>query len=376
MDRTCLGDLSLTDFFVTDSESCESIEKLFKNNPTEKGVVVVDEHHKMVAAIARYSFVTLLSSAFGRELFLKKNIGKVCRKNPEICIHLYLEEDTAIHSAITKAIDRPIEQRYDPIVVLRRINVPALIDIETLLWVHLRETEYLNKQLSKANRDKNEMLGIASHDLKNPLGVISTMAEMMLTDQLDAELQKEFLTKIGQNSKKMLNIIASFIDASRVEGQLFVPVLKPFKLDNFLKELIDSHRIAANAKEQTFIIQCENFGEIEITSDQNHVQSVMDNLLSNAVKYTPRQGGIKVKVWIEGKRFIFEVKDSGPGISPDDQKKMFKKFTRLSAQPTGGESSTGLGLFTVRKICSGLGAQVSVASQLGVGSTFRFELPL
>ena len=375
--RTNLGDLTTSDLQIYESETCEALEKWFKHHPVEKGVIVLSKKNELVAAISRYSFFTLLSSAFGRELFLNKSIEKLCKEKPEIGIDLWLQEDMEIHLAIAEALDRPLAHRYDPVVVIKKELSPSIIDIENLLWVHLRETEHLNEKLSKANRDKNEMLGIASHDLKNPLGVISTMIDVIRSDSTDEAIKKDLLERISQNIKKMVHIISTFIDASRVEGHLFNPDPMDFALKPFLEGLFSNHRIAAESKQQELSIKIQEVRSVEMFTDKNHVQCVLDNILSNAIKYTPREGTIKVSAHVkDGEILVFEVSDTGPGLSDEDQKVLFKKFSRLTPQPTGGESSTGLGLYTVRKICAGLGGKVSVDSKLGKGSTFKVQIPL
>ena len=100
----------------------------------------------------------------------------------------------------------------------------------------------------------------------------------------------------------------------------------------------------------------------------------MDNLISNAIKFTPSGRRIYLDLANGGDGAVFSIRDEGPGISKEDQKKMFRKFQRLSAKPTGGESSTGLGLSIVKSLVERLDGQIDVESQLGKGTTFRIKL--
>jgi len=102
---------------------------------------------------------------------------------------------------------------------------------------------------------------------------------------------------------------------------------------------------------------------------------ILDNLLTNAMKFSENGKTIHLNIWEENKKIYFSIKDEGPGISEEDQKKMFKKFQKLGAQPTAGESSTGLGLSIIKALVGKLSGQIEVKSQLGKGSEFIIILP-
>ena len=171
---------------ILESSPCELLEKKFKAEPLLKGIIIID-HDKGLpkGAISKNYLLNVLSSAFGRELYLSKSVGYFLEQHAKHGITLILSPQTTLEDALSQALTRSQTQRYDPILVWdKNDNDAGLIDMDELLLFHLKETEKLNSRLSKANRDKNEMLGIASHDLKNPLGAISSLAELMLNNEL------------------------------------------------------------------------------------------------------------------------------------------------------------------------------------------------
>ena len=119
----------------------------------------------------------------------------------------------------------------------------------------------------------------------------------------------------------------------------------------------------------------ENDEQIFMNTDRNAFIQIYDNILSNAIKYSPFDSEVKIDYAIVDNRFKVNIKDSGPGISKEDQKKMFGKFAKLSSIPTGNETSTGLGLFSVKMYSELIGAEIEVQTSLGEGSTFSIIVP-
>jgi signal transduction histidine kinase len=127
------------------------------------------------------------------------------------------------------------------------------------------------------------------------------------------------------------------------------------------------------SKEQKFELASE--AGCRVRGDPEWLKVIFDNLISNAVKFSPRQSSIAITVSCQGEKALVTVKDQGPGLTPEDKKKLFGKFQRLSARPTGGESSTGLGLSIAEQLVRKAGGRIWAASETGQGSTFYVELP-
>jgi signal transduction histidine kinase/tetratricopeptide (TPR) repeat protein len=262
-----------------------------------------------------------------------------------------------------------------------------------------------NTRLLDLDNEKNEFLGIVAHDLKNPLTGIRGLAEMMAEygEDMDANERKNFLTSIITSSNRMFELLTNLLDINTIErgGIHLNPVA--FDLSTKAEVVTDLYRDRAAQKDITL-----HFQGLSVTNTSTHdasqatatvftdetiMHQVLDNLISNAVKYSPNGKQIWVDVqerlWVVDKasssanektpqsRNLVRVlvRDEGPGISPEDMKKLFGKFARLSAQPTGGEHSTGLGLSIVKRLVEAMGGRVWCESELGKGATFILELP-
>ncbi len=235
------------------------------------------------------------------------------------------------------------------------------------------------RELERLNDQKNEFLGIAAHDLRTPLNGIQGYASLMMhdleTNQLSQEEAKDNLNDILTITKRMSKLVTDLLDVSAIEsGNVHLNKMK-IPLANLLK---DCEKLNARAAAQKNIAFGVDVGPNlpEIWMDKHHMINVMDNLLSNAIKYTHAGGSVRVHTETTDKEVIVHVHDTGQGLSHDDMRYIFTSFKRLSAKPTGGESSTGLGLAIAKKIVELHDGRIWVDSEKGKGSTFSFSLPL
>lgn len=232
-----------------------------------------------------------------------------------------------------------------------------------------------NERLRELNDLKNTFLGIAAHDLRNPLANIQLAASLLMMDDptLTSDERKLILEDVHNQSKFMTTLLSDLLDVTQIEsGQL---QLKPVSIDvaSFITEIVENHRKLATMKSTT--ITLENIDEGYMLADRNKIRQVVDNLLSNAVKYSPPSSNVVISVDFSNQCLKVSVRDAGPGITPEDRKKLFKDFAKLSARPTGGERSIGLGLSIARRIVEAHGGEIGVDSEPGAGSTFWFTLP-
>jgi len=236
------------------------------------------------------------------------------------------------------------------------------------------------KKLRDIIKEKEDILAIAAHDLKNPLNGIMLNAEI-LKDKIALGATTEEchirLDKINVIALRMTEIINNMLELSQVESESLKIVTTKFEANKELEGILENAEQNANAKGIEFVIELEN---IVICSDKNIVSRVLENLVSNAVKFCSSGDKIYVKSYLidDGilPKLIFEIADSGPGISEADQEKLFTKFAKLSAKPTGNEISTGMGLAIVKNLSEAINAKVWCVSKLNQGSTFYFAIPI
>lgn len=232
------------------------------------------------------------------------------------------------------------------------------------------------RQLFELNQLKNKFLGIAAHDLRNPLASIRGFSELLLSDDMDplTEDQHEFIKTIHSLSQDMLNLVNDLLDVSVIESGKLELKRQPGSLKVLIEERIHINSILAKNKQMKLH---ESLATVpEVSFDYSRIAQVVDNLISNAIKYSPSGSNIFVSLNQQGMKAQISVRDEGPGIEPEEQKRLFGEFQRLSTKPTGGEKSTGLGLSIVKKIVEAHNGTTAVESQPGAGSTFTFILPI
>ena len=254
----------------------------------------------------------------------------------------------------------------------------AVARIRTHLQIRglLAEQRLLVGQLSKANAAKNRFLGMAAHDLRNPLASIRGLAEF-LRDGVVGPLtpdQLDLVKTIHSASQEMLLLVDELLDVSAIEaGEL---KLAPEATD--LAEIVAKQVHLANieaAKKQTKIVILPHERPPLRRLDPNKIRHVVDNLLSNAVKFSPPGSTINVEVAFLSGSLVFSVQDQGPGVTEGERDKLFKDFGRTSVRPTAGEKSTGLGLAICRKIVDAHHGTITAENLPGRGCIFRVILP-
>jgi signal transduction histidine kinase/response regulator of citrate/malate metabolism len=232
-------------------------------------------------------------------------------------------------------------------------------------------------RLQRANGFKNEILGTVAHDLKNPLGVILGRTEM-LVELITASASKESVTAqvehIRDATKRLTSMVDHLISDAMADAFDISIRREPVDVASLVSEVADANQpLAANKQQAITVSAPPNFVTM---CDADRMREAIDNLISNAIKYSPIGGKIAVVVTHEGNNTIIRVADEGAGLSPEDLGRLFGRFQRLSAKPTAGESSTGLGLSIVKRIIDMHGGEVNANSPgPGQGSTFTVILP-
>jgi signal transduction histidine kinase len=233
-------------------------------------------------------------------------------------------------------------------------------------------------RLQRANAFKNEVLGTVAHDLKNPLGVILGRTEMLKELIGGAMASKEGsmsqVDHIRDATKRLTSMVDHLISDAMADAFDITIRREPVDVAALAMEIIEANRPSASNKQQTISVSAPP--ERMTMCDGDRMREAIDNLVSNAIKYSPIGGKITLTVTYEDGNALIHVADQGAGLSPEDLGRLFGRFQRLSAKPTGGESSTGLGLSIVKRIIDMHGGKVTANSAgPGEGSTFTISLP-
>lgn len=240
------------------------------------------------------------------------------------------------------------------------------------------QLEAANSELRRLNDFKSEFLGIAAHDLKNPLSVVYGYAGLIAARSGDNPGMERIAHRISASAHQMLSIVSDLLDTTAMEsGRLrFEP--EPTDLGALAAEVVERHRVTAAEREiELALSRC---GDLSAEVDREKMSRVCDNLVSNAVRYSER--GTRVEVAVAAmagdageERVRLSVRDRGPGLSPAQVERIFERFERLAAKHGVAGSSTGLGLSIVKQFVEVHGGRVWVESEPGEGSTFFVEIP-
>lgn len=227
-----------------------------------------------------------------------------------------------------------------------------------------------NAGLIALNEEKNNFVRILAHDLRSPLSQIIGIADILRTEHEESEeLRKNLLTKISESGLRINEMIDKILNVESLENSDSPTVLEQVKVAPLLEEV--AQRFASRAREKGIGISINNCDkEFELLSDHVLLLQILDNLMSNAIKFSPRQAQVTIGAQISKQKLIFKIEDQGPGFSEADQALMFNKFQKLSAQPTGNESSTGLGLSIVKRYVEELKGKIWFETEVGKGTTF------
>lgn len=260
-------------------------------------------------------------------------------------------------------------------------QIDAMTQRSNELTKRNKEIESKLDKLSKSKNDleelakqKDELFAMVIHDIKNPAALIKNLVDLLRSYDLTANEQQEIIEDIAQTTLKIVKLSQEVTKILSLESGLMNLEFEPAPINVIIEDVVTRNKVAAQRKNMTLFTELsDNLPEVEM--DAQKIEEVLDNLISNAIKFTQDGGTVRVKAYKELRDIIVEVSDNGLGLSEEDVAKAFRRGQKLSATPTGGESSTGMGLWIVKKIIDAHHGKVWIKSILGKGSTFAFALP-
>lgn len=232
----------------------------------------------------------------------------------------------------------------------------------------------MKRQLNDEILEKQQILSTVSHDIKSPFNRISALEQLIVVDGNPlSDDQKDYLDKIHQVVADGLGLIRNLVDFRNLQYRRLEIVPEEIDLSALVHMAVKRHVTLAGKKGITFSTEIAD--GVRIHSDNVLVTRVVDNILSNAIKFSPLTKTIEVRLREGGDEARIEIKDEAPGFTGSDISKMYRKFQKLSAKPTAGESTTGLGLYISKAMLSKIGGKIQCVSTEGKGSTFIVSLP-
>lgn len=262
---------------------------------------------------------------------------------------------------------------YSELELLRK----SLVDLTGELSNANRQLQKSNNELEVLNGLKNQFIGMAAHDLRNPIGQIMVCSEFLLeeaAEPIDRE-KLELLEIIKNSSKFMLSLIDDLLDLSVIESGRLNLEPSPVDILDLVKQNVELNGIlSAKRKVRLTLKSYEEFPTMLV--DPAKINQVLNNLLSNAIKFSPVGGEVSIFMYKTDRQVMISVKDQGPGIPEKEIDRLFKPFGRTSAKNTSGEKSTGLGLAIAHRIIIGHKGRLWVENEAGGGAAFHFTLPM
>lgn len=232
-----------------------------------------------------------------------------------------------------------------------------------------------NEELININNEKNNLIEIVAHDLKSPLNQIKGMISIIkLTTPDGNDEMMKYLDTMEGSANRLNEMIAKILDVEAIESHDLNVKLENIDLAAIARDTADRFKVVA--REKNIKVESEIASGVIVHIDSDYVFQVYENLISNAIKFSPADKTVFIKLKVVDGKALFEVKDQGPGINEDDMKKLFGKYQKLSARPTGNEISTGLGLSIVKKYVEAMNGKIWCESTEGEGASFFVEFDL
>lgn len=233
------------------------------------------------------------------------------------------------------------------------------------------------EKLAEANRMKSEFISIVSHQLRSPLSNLNWAIEFLLAGDSGkiTEQQTEYFKILKENTNRMQELVSDLLTVSRIQTATLPLKKEQFSLTALTKAVLKQFEPFSRASNVELVFQTQPEPFL-VMADQEQIKQVISNLIDNAIRYIKGRGRVMVKIEQRPKNIYFEIKDTGVGISEEEQKYIFQKFFRAEGALKQQTQGSGLGLFIAKSIIETSGGRMGFKSQRGVGSTFWLTLPI
>ncbi|MFT5750123.1 MAG: signal transduction histidine kinase [Ancylomarina sp.] len=235
------------------------------------------------------------------------------------------------------------------------------------------ELEDQNTLLKELAEEKDILLGIMAHDLRNPLGGIESIVDLM--DKIGdlSEDQKIYFSLLKPQVDSAQQLISDVLEMNKLESDQQSIEVEEIYIKSFISNKANEFKMMAD--EKNIVLNTSIKSEVKCTTNLSMLNRITDNLLTNAIKYTPNGKTVLVETQISNNKLNINFIDQGQGIPEKERSLLFKKFSKLSTRPTNEEPSTGLGLYIVKLLSDKIGAVLNVDSEVGKGSVFTISIP-
>ncbi len=312
---------------------------------------------------------------------LEEAYEEISEKNKELIlqqqkIYDQAEKLNAVHQQILEK-NRELEQQKEALLdqsdYLHEAN-EAITQMHQQVQMQKDEILHKNEELLSLNNEKNNLIGIVAHDLKSPLNQMKGLLSLIkLNTGLDAETQ-QYIGMIESSTKRLTDMIGKILDVEAIDAKKANVTIETVNLSELLQNVVSRFEFSGRQKKIDLIASIEN--GVLVAADRMYTEQIFENLVSNAIKFSPLGKKVYVNLVRKDDVAIGEVRDEGPGINDEDKKKLFGKYQKLSAKPTGNEISTGLGLSIVKKFVDAMNGEIWCESEFGKGASFLVKLPL
>jgi two-component system sensor histidine kinase SenX3 len=319
-------------------------------------------------------------SVIGRAYVIVDVVDGVVRASPAAYAFGLVRGHTVVHKELLELTGRV---RRDGVIEERQLELPRGPLGQGSIIIHVRVApvgdEYIllladdRTEITRTEAMRNDFVANVSHELKTPVGAISLLAETIEGAADDEVAVRRFAQRMQKESLRLSALVQDIIELSRLQSANVVQTGQPVDLNAVVAEAVDRNKLSAEAKDISIVVGGKL--PLPVYGDADLLMTALRNLIDNAIRYAPAHSKVGVGLRSREGLAVISVTDQGPGISAEEQERIFERFYRVDAARSRQTGGTGLGLSIVKHVVAQHAGEVAVWSQPGQGSTFTVRLP-